>query len=463
MGRAVVVSLEDTTIKVVYASLKGRDVIVKDALKLKDDQLDDFLLKEKTKEFIVVNSFKDSFQDTVLIPSVKKSFIRKLLEAEIEKRAALNDFSFLYTVLGEKVVENRRLKEFFVFAVRNEELRDIINRFVNKGKVVKAIYPDIFSIACLIETDIMPVLCVSEAGLNKNIFLIKDGKLQFLRTAQSLEQGINDIDIENINMTVNYCRQALRINPSFILLAGGLCSNYNAVAVATLPVACLIQEPGARTGPHSARRRLQSPAKSGFYGLGFLDFVSPISSFFIPSGIDMNLLPGEYRNFFRTRLFLQYITLLFLAGSFIGMCYGAYILRDISDLRHRLDAIRRDLVGVEAVFSSYIDKREELNRYMPFVTFLKGAESAPDAGRFLSLLSGIKTENLRINSISLNITDNVVNGNIRGEINAEGYADTQMYYDRFLESVKGLKGIIIKSHGLELRDKSFHAEIKWNP
>ncbi len=432
MGKAIV-SFEDTTVRVVYAASKGKGPIVKDALTLRTEQFDDFLDKEKTKEFIVVNSFKDFFQDIILIPPAKKRYLKKLIETEIRKRSALKDFSFIYTVSGEKLIENRRMKEVFVFAVSSEDIRDIINRFVNKGKVVRAIYPDVFAIASMISST-EPVLCVSEAGLNKNLFLIKDGRIQFVRTAQSLEHGINDLDVQNINMTVNYCRQSMRINPGLIMLTGSLCTDYKATTPSSIPISCLSQQSET-----------------------FLDFAAAVSALYVSR--DKDLLTTEYKNLYRMGLFLRYSTTLFLALSVVCLGYAGYTIKGIIEARDRLNYIRKNLPDPNPALSMYDAKRSELSAYMPFIRSLKDASKTPDIQRLLSLLSDLKRDNISIDSVTITAPENIMKIEIKGRVRTEGFADAEMYYRRMIDSISPLRGISIKGHGIELKDKSFHIEM----
>ncbi|MFN3479876.1 MAG: hypothetical protein ACK415_05775 [Thermodesulfovibrionales bacterium] len=430
-----IVSFEGDLIKVTYVTYKGKKHIVKDTLILKNEQFDDFLQREKTKEFLVVKAFKDFFQDIILIPPVKKRYLKKLLEAEIRKRSELKDFSFIHTELSEKLVDNRRMKEVFVFAVKSEDIKDIINRFGNRGKVVKAIYPDVFSIASMIDS-VEPVLCVSEAGFNKNLFLIKDGRIKFVRTAQSLEHGINDLDVQNINMTVNYCRQAMRVNPSLIMLTGGLCNDYNATTPSSIPISCLSHQSNI-----------------------FLDFAAAISAIHVDR--DKDLLTAEYKKFYWTKLFLRYSTALFLALSVISLGYAGYTIKHILDTRSKLDSIRRSLPDVRATLSMYDARKSELSVYMPFIKSLQDASKIPDIQRLLYLLSGLKRDNIRIDSITITTSDNVLKIEMRGSVRTSGFADAQMYYQRMIDSISPSNGFSIKGQGLELKDKSFHIEMEY--
>lgn len=443
MGRSIVVSFEGVIVRVLYGLLKGKDIVIEDALTLKDEQFDDFIEKEKAKEFIVVCSFRDFYQDTTLIPSTKDSIVRKLIEADVRKRAPFKDFTFIYTVSGEKVVENRRMKEVFVFAVSNGELNGIVNRFISKGKVVKAVYHDIFSIASQVDANDLPVLCVSEAGLNKNLFLIKDGRIQLVRTAQSIESGLSNFDVQNINMTVNYCRQTLRTNPSSVMLIGSLCNNYNATTDTLTPIACFTQK----------LYRIKQAVS--------LDFTTPFTAF-LAGKSDINLLPVQSKVFFRVSMFLRYSVLLFLFLSVTGMSYGVYITKRIIEHKENISSRRNSPADVSAALSLYDAKKSELSRYAAFIKSAGDASSAPDIRGFLTLLSGLNTDNIKVKSLSVNVIDNILKVNLKGVMKTDGYAGMQRDYQGFISRITAFKGIVIKNHGVELKDKSFYVDMEWS-
>lgn len=445
MGKTVTVSFEGENVRIVYATLKKKGIVVDDALVLKDEQFDDFLEKEKTKEFIVVYDFKHFYQDIISIPPAKNRYVKNLVEAEIRKKASdFKEFSFIHFVYGEKIIENRRIKEIFVFAVRNEDLRDVINRFIHRGKVIKAIYPSVLTVAGLFKSIEEPFLCVSEIGQNKNLFLLRDGKIQFVRTVHSLAHGINDFDIQNINMTVNYCKQAMRTTPSFVMLTGSLCSYDDAAANISIPVVCL--------APLFFRSQMSS---------ALLDFIFPVSAFFITRDMNLDLLTREYKSFSQLTLLLKYSTFLFLSLSIIGIGYGGFIVKNIVESKNKLSSIRMHSRDGENTLSLYENKRAELSGYMPFITLLKNSTSIPDIQRFLSLLSGLTTDNIRIDSISLSVGEGSLKGELKGLIKSESYANMQMYYQKLINSISGINGFSIKGHRLELKDKTFHIEIEY--
>ncbi len=146
MPKNVIVSFEEDIIRVVYAGGTSRSPVITNAFTLDDSEFEDFLKKEKTREFIVVNSFSDYFFDTVVIPPAKGKLVRVLLENEIRKPRSLFKEgkapvkfifpsteagfvracqTFFESILDNEVVDRERLRQLV-----EEVLDDLTNRDV---------------------------------------------------------------------------------------------------------------------------------------------------------------------------------------------------------------------------------------------------------------------------------------------------------------------------------------------
>ncbi len=437
-------SFEDSVIKVVYASAKGGNVAVTDTLILNDEQFDNFLLREKTNQFIVTHSFKDFFQEVFFIPPVKDKYVESLIEAEIKRKAPFSTFSFIHTDLGEKVVDGKKMREVFVFAVRNDEINGIVNRFIQRDKVVKAFYPDIFVIASMMDLKDKSVLGVIEAGLNKTLFLVSKGNICFVRTVQSLEHGLGDLDIQNINMTVNYCWQSLKIGPSIVMLTEHLCRNYNATMSAAAPIACLTQ------------RYISAKSEVAH------DYTAPVSAVLVPASGRANLLMKEYKRFFQARQLLVYSSFLFLISSFIGAGYAAYSTSKIGEMKKRLISARKTLPGIEGIITAYDSKNEELNRYAPYLALINSSASIPDLQGFLYLLSKLNMDSVQLVSISVTPGERVLHSELKGSVKSDSYGDAQRDYQLLVDRIGKLKGVAVTDHSLDLIKKEFQIKADFN-
>jgi len=336
------------------------------------------------------------------------------------------------------------MREVFVFAVRNDEINGIVNRFVSRDKLVKAFYPDIFVIASMIDSKDKPVLCVIEAGLNKTLFLVNKGNVCFVRTVQSLEHGLGDLDIQNINMTTNYCWQSLKMGPSIIMLTEHLCRNYNATMSAAAPIACLTQR--------------YVSAKSEIAH----DYTAAVSVLLVPASGKINLLTKEFKRFFQVRQFLIYSSFLFLILSFIGAGYAAYSTTKIAEMKMRLTSARKTLPGIEGIITAYDGKSEDLNRYAPYLALINSSTSTPDLQGFLFLLSELNIESVKFVSISVTPGEHVLHSELKGSVKLDSYGDAQRDYQLLVDRIGKLKGIIVTDHSFDIIKKEFQIKADFN-
>jgi hypothetical protein len=452
LARQIAVSFENEVIRIVYASLRRGNLIIKKTLVLRDEEFDDFLKKEKARHFTLVCDFKSFYQDILLMPPVKKKFFKNIVEAEIRRKSPeLKDFSFFYVILGERVHEGRKMQEALIFAVNNHDLSMIIDRFDRYGKKITGIYPAAFTIAQLVNLSCgitgEPILCVAESESGKILLLMKDGKLYFIRAAQSFESGMHDIDVQSINMTVNYFRQTLRLNPSQIILIGTACNKYETTMDLLLPVLCI--EPPSNI--IASRETIT-------------DFIVPISAMLNIKGIkDGNLLPESYRNVYRQKTILAYYTTFFLLLSIVGLGYIKVRYAEIAAIKKEIDLLRSEIRSMESIRIGYENKKREFDKIASLINFVNTMNSSPDFQRVLIVLSSIKElrdKNINIVSIDMNPEGTIVRIKLKGSVAAANFTAMQQAYQNLVKAIKKTEGLEIVSDKIDIKDKGFYIEFK---
>ncbi len=446
MGKLVAVSFESNNVKVVYATTKGKGIKVDNALTLRQEEFDDFLKKENSKEFIVAYDFKDFYQGIISIPPVKSKYIKTLLRAGISKNAPeLLDFLFVHTVLGEKIVGNRKIQEVFVFAVRKDEIDVVLNRFTSKDKIVKSIYPNVLSLGSLLQSTEESLLCIVECSSCKNLFLTKNGKIQFIRTAQTAQRGITDSDIQNINMTINYCQQSLRTEISNIMLLGSFTDSHDTTIPILKPTTIFSQ-----------------PANIQAVKEVFHEYVVPISALLGQEHV--SLLPRGYKSSCLIKKALVYSTTILLLLSIVGVGYIGLKLRPVAEVENILAPIEVKVSDIEGTFLLYAQKKQELEKYATLLNFSKSTSSISDIQKLLISLSEINTTNIRINSIIMTVNSNILETEIKGTIiieGYEGYSNMQTHFQNFIGLIDDIKGLKVKNQNLILNNESFVVELDY--
>lgn len=442
MGRAVAVSFEGEAVKVVYACRRGREIAVTEALTLEESRFDEFLGREKTREFVVVKSFREHYQETFQVPSTKKKYLARIIETEIGKRCGFKEHSFIYSVSGEKPVENRKVVEVSAFAVKNEEIYGLIERFAAKGKTVKAVFPDVYSLNSMVEMSKRAVLCVTESAEGKDLFLVKDGHVAFLREARRLEEGVGDFEMQNIEMTLNYCRQTLRTNPSSVLLIGSLSDDFRAGSGSSVPTACLAPPQGLR-----ADKKI------------FLDYSTAVSALYGKSDID--IAPGEYGTSKLLSRMLRYSTASFLVLTALGGGYTSIVLNSALEIGSEHARLTERLPDLEAVILSYENEREKAREYRPFLAMLAAVRVHPPVRGLLEDLTRVKTKEVRIESIAVSTGDGALSLSLSGTVEREGLADAEGDYERFIGSLGSRPRMKITNEAFGLKERKFLVEAEY--
>jgi hypothetical protein len=438
MGKAVSISIEDSSIKVVYATLKGRRIIADDEIVLPREKLDEFLSREKKREFSVTVDFKSSYHDTFYIPPVRERLARALLVSELRKRKPVEgDVTPVFFKVGQKTVNGKRLDEFFVFSVSTPEINELVQKFLSKGKRIKTLYPNMLSVVKILPKMEEPYLCFYETGSKKNLFLMKNGRVLFVRSSQSPERGLTDYDIQNINMTVSYCIQHLRIKPEHVLLVGEVGKTSSASRPTSIPMACLRKPEYIRVDNDI-----------------FMDYLIPIST--LGSDKAQTVLTDEYRKFYALSRAVQYATASFIILSILLSGSLGFNLLRYRTLDLQLSSLRHQNRDIESLLSEYDLAKKELERKTPLIRFVNGMNSSPSAARLLYNLSSLSTEGMDVQS--LKVTSQGTRGlslEMVGQMGSQSLYRAQKQFDGTISNLKEIEGIQDVGGSISLKDRSF--------
>jgi hypothetical protein len=445
----VAVSFEEDLVKVARVLCEDGSFFVQETLALWDSELDDYLQTTKDRDFIVVCTFPTFYQNVLSLPPAQDKYLRVLSEMEVKKDfVEVKEFSFFHDVLEETQHEGKRVKETFVFAVDYEEVHNIIERFGRFNKTIVGFYSSVLTLSALLPpTDEMgdeAVLCVLNTGRNKTLFLLKGGKPRFVRTTQSDEPGINDPDIDNINMTINYSRQTLRLSPARAILIG--------TGEGREPVPGLVVPSAYLEYPPSIIGATESMA----------DYIVPLSAVLLhKNGPRGSLLPPAYQTMKTQRSVLLWSTVLLVVLSLIAAGDIGLTVSEIPGLRNKIDRTRQEIVEKQAVWKEYEGEKAELQSLMPLITYMNKAHSSPDVQKALMALNFLPMQNVRVDSIQIDRQDNGLAIRLQGIVLASNFTDMDRYYRRLIELMKGAQGFVITTHGINVKDMVFSVEAKW--
>lgn len=446
----VAVSFENGVVKVVHGSFSRGNFTVHETHIFDEEGFDTYLRTTKVRQFIVVNDFPNPSQAVVYLPPAEDKYLAVLAETEVRKRfPELEDFTFFSTVLKESQREGKRFKETFIYAVSASEVHAIMDRFAMFGKTVKAIYPNVLSLVSLMGvSEAEPeesALGVIDLGSSKTMFIAANGRVCFVRVAQSDGRGLNALDVENINMTLAYARQSLRLSPGRVLVFDVRDVVNRAEGTPVVPMGPVVY-PTNILADDELIARFAAPI-SALYGAGEMG--------------EGNLLPQGYRTVALERRFLRYGAVVLLGLSVLTLPYLAGKVREVSDLNEGIQELKKEISGKEDISLGYQAVSGDLNRYMPVVTFMNQVNSTPDVARFLSFLSSLPAKRVKILSVGIRGEKDGLVAKVDGRITADTFADLDGLYQAFLARARMIPGAEVATQKLELKNQNFTVDVKW--
>lgn len=450
MSKQIAVSFESGYVKVSYGSQRNGNLVIARTLRIKEDEFDTLLAREKTKDFIVVFSFQSFYQDVLLLPPVDAKYLDTLIETEIKKNAPeIKDFVFFSTILKDKIHEGRPVKEIFVFAANSNEIDPLLERFSRYGKRVQHLYADVFALSHIIadskNVKEKTILCMMDREGFKTLFLLREGKLAFARSIQSRGKGIDQYDITNVNMTVNYARQTLREHPEELVIVSATQDKASIAEGLTLPASFFYYPSTVMVAEADA-----------------IDFAVPIAGLFLgKESAKESLLPKVYQRGIIQERILRYASAVFMIVSFLCLGYIISGWNQARQIRAMIDPLKAE-IGIKAkAYEEFESRNSEFQDALPYINYLNGESATPDIQKSLVALQILNREKVKVKEVEIKNTGQGLAIQIKGAIAAKTYGDLQSCFRRLADDVKSVKGTQNISEKLDLASKDFSIDMTW--
>jgi hypothetical protein len=449
LNRHIAVSLENENVKVVHAEIRHGNVSIEKTLTFSNTEFDHFLETTKDDEFIVVNDFQNIHQDVISVPPAQEKYLRALIELEIKKRVPeLKDFSFFYEELRDVQKEGKRSKDIFFFAIASEDLDAVLNRFSKHDKIITFLYPNVLPLSRFLHIEGgeegQPILSVVDLGTNKTMFLMRDQKLNFVRVTQSEQRGISALDIGNINMTIAYCRQMLRLNPSRVVFSDSQDSRSEIIAP-IVPVASV-----------------QYPSIVMAFKDTLTEYVIPIAALLHAKELRASsLLPLVYQGIHIQRKIMVYAIAVLLFLSALGIGYIGVKVTDTIFTRGEIKRVRQDITGRQSVIDEYEKVSNELQKLMTLMSFMNTANTSVDMQKVLLSLQVFSKKTVNVKTINVKDEQGSLLLQVEGSILFRNYKELQSNYEDVIDTIKETNELEIVEQSLDLKLGNFRVDLKW--
>lgn len=444
--------LDGTSVQAVRANMVNGQAEVKDVLTFPLGDLDTYLAGCREKACIVCCNPPVFYQDIVHLPPATVKFYDSLVRAEVKKNhPSVVSFTLFYRIIGEATVDGSLHNKIAAFSYIDDYLADFISVFNRHGITISRLYAAPYAIFRLATATCggdpaQTRIFIATVPGEKLILLSENDELGFIRKVPSPEPGLDSADIKSIDMTVDYCFQALRVKP--------------AEAVMLRPA----------TLPEEASPALALPFRfatpSGLSGVPAdiaRDYLAPLASMILdstrPGGCD--ILPPAYVSFKANKKILTVATMIMLTLSLFlsGFIVSEYLV--VADLGTNVKKLRLSLGNPGAEISAYKKLDDEMKALGHLSTLLQRITTlTPD--RALASLVLPRTTAYELKKISLKKEEGYIHVHLDGAISAASMKETQGIFENLVDQVRAIPGYSLTSSSVDIKQKTFGMEARYS-
>jgi hypothetical protein len=445
--------LDGTVVQAVMVDVIDDRLTVRNARTFPHDELEDYLVACPDKTCIVCCNPSSFYQDVVYLPPAASKFYDSLVRAEIRKEHSdLASFTFFHRTIGEAIIDGTLYSKIAAFSYSDELLSDYIAVFNNNGMTISHLYAapyPIFRLAastCPADSGLARIYIADLPG-EKLILLSEKDEFEFIRKVHSPEPALLPGDIQNINMTIDYCSQTLRVRPAEAVMFNPSEISEEISALLAIPLISIC------------------PLALGCVSHDIVrDYIAPLAAVMhhIKAPDECNILPLDYVSFKQNKRILATGTMILAVLILIlaGLILTERII--ISDQKAEISEIRTHLSSSETEMAAYRKLDAETKTLDNQIAFLNKLKKTLNPEAALASLMPPGTASYSFKGITVKNGDGFINVHLDGTISAAGFKETQTVFEGMLERLKKIPGYSVSSDSVDVKLKTFSIEARYS-
>jgi hypothetical protein len=444
---------DGSIIQAVKVRLAGNSVEIKYALTLQLEEFYDYLSNCKEKSCIICCNPPIFYQDTVHLPPAAGKFYDKLVGNEIRNaHPDLTSFSFFHNIIGESSIEGKPHCKIAVFSYPDNFLSDLIHQISHFGIKVSCIFAAPYSIFRLALTTCspdfwQPRIFIANLPGEKLHLVSENSELAFIRKTPSLDNNLLPEDINNINMTLDYCIQSLRLRPiqTVYLNPASLAGHF------LPPVSVPFREelpPQLADTPSDIIQNYLAPIASALHS--------------VESPNIANILPSDYASSILHRKLLTTATLIIVA---IIMVLAMLLVNEqlaINELKTEAGRMRTELSGSANELATFRKLDSDVTQLKQPLELVKIHNSSLNPAVALAELNLPQSGDYIIKAVTIQNGEGGLNLQIEGAIISSAYSATQGNYEKLVALIGALPGYAVLSGKVDIKQKNFSIQARYN-
>jgi hypothetical protein len=441
--------IDATIIQSVKTTLSGGKLSVSDMRTFPREELADYLATCREKSCILCYNPADFLHDILHLPSAAIKFHDTLVAAEVGKiHPEIDSFTLFHRTVGETITEGMSYLKISTFSYPAPPLDEIIALF-NRHKIIitrlyAAPYPLFRMVAdsCADDSTLARIFIAALPG-EKLFILSENNEPGFIRKIPSENTMLLPDDVMNLNMTMDYCFQSLRVKPAEAIMLN----------------------PGDAALPHGIQAKsFFPPTLAGIPPEIASQYLAPLAAALHYGGSpeDGDILPEEYVTYTRNRKIIATSAMVMLLLTLI-LGYLTYReWKNVAELRSKIDVVKARLEKSGEELSTYRKLDQQTTTKAHVIAYLNRSNDSSTPETALASLTLAKTEHCTISGVSLRSGEGFVEVSIKGDISSSGYRETQTFFEGAVQQVNRIPGYVVTSSTVDVKQKTFGIEARYS-
>lgn len=440
-------------VQVVRAGISGDSLTVNDAHTFPLDELDDFLFGCRDKKMIICCNPQTFHQDIIHLPPAASRQYNKLVRNEALKlHPELSSFSSIHTNVGQAIIDTKPYNKIAVFSYADDFLSGLLAVFNRHAKTILQIYAAPYSIfkliasTCRNDVDQARIFVASLPG-EKLLLAGEQNELEFIRKLPSADETLLPEDIQNINMTLDYCFQTLRMRPLEAVML-----NQSEIPDEQFP---LLSVP---------LRSSTIPKLENVPDYIITDYLAPLAAalHYFESPRSGTIMPAEYSSFSAHK---KIFTTSAILVAVLTVLLGGYLAAEwmiLSELKSKIAQTRTELSGSAGEIATFRKLDAEANLLKQPLDFINKNNLLLNPASALAALTLPASERYAIKLITIQNGEGFLGVRIEGNINSSGFSETQATFEAIVDHLGKIPGYLVSSSSVDIKQKTFGIQARYN-
>ena len=444
---------DGAVVQAVKLRTAGNSITIRESATFPFDEIDDYLSASKEKTCIISCNPQAFYQDIVHLPPAAGKLYDKLVRNEIQNlHPDLTSFSIFHRTIGESTIDTRLYSKIAVFSYPDDFISDFISAINRHGISISHVFAapcSIFRLAlstCVTDPDRTRIFMAALPG-EKLLLVSENRELAFIRKIPALDSPMLPEDAQNINMTVDYCFQSLRVRPFEVVMLNQPELSVEISPLVSVPYRSSLPPQLAELSPHIIQ-----------------DYLAPVAAALhsVESPAIGNIIPADYAAFSINR---KILTAAAVSMVVLSLILAVYLVKEsitISGLKSGTGRTRTELSGSAGEIAAFRKLDAEVNQLKQPLDFINKHNLSLNPAAALAALNLPESGSYMIKGITVQSGEGFLSVQVEGVTNASGYGDTQAAFEEVVARIARIPGYAVSSSRVDIKQKTFSIQARYN-